>query len=169
MIQELLENLNIYINKIYTVANSEFITNILNRYKDLLYIHFEWQIDKRYYKKWDIVWVNLWYNVWTELNKKRPCVVYSWKNHNQTDNIVIIPIKTYKWKLIDNFQIYINHDDQNNLKNDSLINILSIRSISKKRISQRFGKLSNNDISNLDKKIMYIFEINKNKNPVNKD
>ncbi len=105
--------------------------------------------------------VNLWKNIWSELNKTRPCLVYSIKNANFWNTVVILPFKSFKWSKITNFQIEVDKSNENYLEKKSIVDITSIRQISKKRFLTKKWKLEKKYINDIDEKILSLFWIKK--------
>ena len=105
--------------------------------------------------KWKLCMVDYWMNVWTEINWVRPSIVFKSSSAKYWEDIIVIPITSFKdwqgklsWKdkrgcpgveikSIDEFDIEIEPDKNNNLKNKSLIKIRQLRCISKKRIRSK--------------------------------
>ena len=87
--------------------------------------------------KWKICKVDYWMNIWTEINWVRPSIVFKSSSAKYWEDIIVIPVTSFKdWetKSIDEFDIEIEPNEKNNLKNKSLIKIRQLRSVSKKRI-----------------------------------
>jgi len=116
--------------------------------------------DQKIFKKKDILRVNLWYNIWSEINKERLGVVVSPNYYNyHTNNVVILPISTYKvWRKISKQQHYVLWaDDYQYLRNDSVVLIGQIRTISKKRIIKKVDVLRSTDAREIWKLITMFF------------
>ena len=111
--------------------------------------------------KWEIYLIELWQNIWSELNKKRPCIIYSDYFYNNWDCITVIPLKSYKWKINRNVQIFIKKDKINSLDMNSIVDISTIRQVSKKRIILKLWKLENVYIEKINKKLMKYLRIKK--------
>lgn len=152
-------------NKLEEIKNS-FTTPIISDYLDwfveLVDLHFCKEVNSSFFNKWDIYFVNLWKNIWSELNKTRPCIIYSKKFANFWDSVLIIPIKSYKDKqLLKDFHVFIVPTTDNKLTKDSYCDLSSIRQVSKKRINKKVWTLSENIIKEMDSKILKIFWIKK--------
>lgn len=147
------------IDKIKNESNQLTISDFLDWFYDKLDLHFNRQIKWFDLQKWDIFYVNLWKNIWSELNKIRPCIVYSKKFANKWDTVVIIPLRSYKWKINKDLFIFLESDNENNLELNSIIDISWIRQISKKRIKGYIWKLSNEKMLKIDNKVDKIFWI----------
>lgn len=143
--------------------SSQFVietTNIINWF--LLYLDLFFAKDNiLYYNQWDILYIELWLNIWSELSKPRPCLVFSDSIANRWDTIIILPIKTYKWKLPHKFCVMIDDFEKIWLKNKSYISITDIRSISKKRITRNLWKIDIYILKSINRKIEKIFNIRK--------
>ncbi len=140
--------------------NLPVISDFLEWFYKKIKIHFEeYNREKLTPKKWETYLVDLWQNIWSELNKIRPCIVYSNYYVNWWNNIIIIPIKTYKTKLNKNIQVLIEKDNLNKLEVKSIASLFSIREISKKRIIRRIWILDKRILKIIDNKISKIFEI----------
>ncbi len=102
----------------------------------------------------DIVGINLNPKKGDEIGKIRPCVIISNNDENSIlDTIIVIPLST---KLIDNMLPYrLRLLKRDNLEKDSDVLINHIRTISKKRVTSKISKITNDEyeliISNLCK------------------
>ena len=102
----------------------------------------------------DIVGINLNPKKGDEIGKIRPCVIISNNDENSIlDTIIVIPLST---KLIDDMLPYrLRLLKRDNLEKDSDILINHIRTISKKRVTSKISKITNDEyeliISNLCK------------------
>ena len=102
----------------------------------------------------DIVGINLNPKKGDEIGKIRPCVVISNDDENNIlDTIIVIPLST---KLIDDMLPYrLRLSARDKLEKDSDILINHIRTISKKRVTSKISKITNEEyksiISNLCK------------------
>ena len=111
-------------------------------------------------QKWDIFYIELWKNIWSELNKIRPCIVYSKKYANKWNTVIVIPLKSYKWTKTW-FNILIKKTGLNKLKKDSIVDLTWIKQVSKNRIKWYIWKIENNILLQIDNKILNIFWIKK--------
>lgn len=89
--------------------------------------------------KWKICMVDYWMNIWTEINWLRPSIVFKNSKYKYWEDIIVIPITSYKedqqnTKSIDEFDVVIEPSKVNWLDNNSLIKIRQLRCISKKRL-----------------------------------
>lgn len=111
--------------------------------------------------KWEIYYVELWKNISTELNKKRPCVVWSEKKYNTGGNLVILPLKTYNNKFNQKYNVIIVPTRFNWLIKESIITITDIRSVSKKRFWGKLWIIGEFDKQIIDQKLKNILWIKK--------
>jgi len=162
MIKKHLNKIEDFLVRIIDDINSPVILDLLDWFYDKLEIHFKKRTPDLKLKKWDIYFVNLWRNIWSELNKTRPCIVYSIKKANFWETALVIPLKSYKWKILNDFQVLIKQTDYNKLIKDSLVDISWIKQVSKKRILDKKWNLEIVYLKQIDKKILNIFWI-KNK------
>ena len=151
------------IEKIKTDITIPLISEFLDWFYELLIFHFNKTEPKLVLKKWDIYFINLWKNIWSELNKTRPCVIYSIKKANFWNTVLVIPLKSYKWKKLNNFQILIKKSKKSLLEKDSFLDLSWIRQISKKRILTKKWYLEKDILIEIDSKILNIFWIKKSK------
>jgi len=92
---------------------------------------------KNIINKWKICKVDYWMNIWTEINWIRPSIVFKNSNYKYWEDIIVIPITSFKEsekKSIDEFDVEIIKSEINWLKNNSLIKIRQMKSVSKKRL-----------------------------------
>ena len=137
------------------------VSDFLDWFIRKLEIHFLKKLKYNFVpKKWDIFYVDLWKNVGAELNKIRPCIIYSNRKFNAWWTVIIIPLRSYKWKN-KNFFVKIDPNNLNNLENVSLVDILSIRQVDKKRLLNRIWQLDNKSLKDIDNIVIKIFWIKK--------
>jgi len=111
---------------------------------------------RRKIKPGEIYYANLGYNVGWEIDKIRPVLVVSSSGFNKTDNILVVPIKTYKDKMYRN---YILLDEKiEGLPNKSVLEMMQLRSISKKRLLSYVGRVSKNILEKVNEKINEIIK-----------
>lgn len=149
------------IENIKNDINMSIISDFLDWFYEKLCINFNKNCLSLKLNKWDIVFVNLWKNIGSEFNKNRPCLVYSLKKANFWDTVVVLPLKTYKWKLNNSFNVLLKLEDVDWLFKDSIVDILAIRQISKKRINKRIWKLKDYILLEIDEKVLNNFWIKK--------
>ncbi len=156
-INKLFEKIN-YIKSDITIP---LISDFLDWFIEIIDLHFNNKTLKLKFNKWDIYLVNLWKNIWMELNKERPCIVYSKRSYNTINSIIVLPLKGKKiWKkLINKFHIEIKKSKFNYLWKDSICDIFYIRNISTKRVGKFIWKLENEYLSEIDEKISRMFDI----------
>lgn len=156
--------LNKILNLIESIKNDinlPIISDFLEWFYEKIDIDFNKKTPDLKLNKWDIVFVNLWKNIWSELNKTRPCIIYSIKKANFWNTVIIIPLKSYKWKINNDFQIFLKFNSYNNLTKDSICDIWWIRQISKKRILNKVWVIEKTFIKEMDEKILFIFWMKK--------
>jgi mRNA interferase MazF len=134
--------------------NLPIISDFLEWFYEKLNLHFIKKMPNFIFNKWDIYFVNLWKNIGSELNKNRPCIVISEKKFNAWNSIVIIPLKSYKWKIKKKYQIMINLES---LKKKSVVDVLSLRQIDKKRINSFIWKVNKTDLDYIEHMITKVF------------
>jgi len=92
----------------------------------------------------DIVGINLNPKKGNEIGKIRPCVIISNDDENNIlDTIIVMPLST---KLIDDMKPYrLRLKKRDKLENDSDLLINHIRTISKKRVTSKISKITNDE------------------------
>ena len=140
-----LENL---VNKIKNDITLPILLAFLDWFYDKLNIHFNKSIKYFVPKQWDIFYVKLWQNIWSELNKTRPCVVISKRKFNSWWTIIVVPLKSYKWKNKKYF-IKVKSSKINNLWKDSQVDIFAIRQVDKKRLLNKIWILEYNYVDEI--------------------
>ena len=151
------------LNKIWNLIDSiknditlPIISDFLEWFYEKINLHFNKNNPNIEISKWDIFFVELGKNIWSELSKQRPCLVISKNIYNKTNTVIIIPLKSYKWKIYSYTQVLIKHK---NLKSKSVVDCLSIRQIDKKRINNYIWKIKKQDLLRIEKKLAKIFWI----------
>lgn len=147
------------IEKIKSDINLPIISDFLEWFYEKIHINFNKKYSEFIPNKWEIYFVNLWKNIWSELNKNRPCIIFSDYFFNKWDTIIIIPLKSYKWKINNSINIFLKTILTKWLEKDSLVDITWIRQISKKRIWKLIWKLDNEIILKINKKLLKILNI----------
>ncbi len=96
------------------------------------------------YKRGDIVIVNLNPKKGDEVGKIRPAIIISGDDENKIlDTVVLLPLST---DLIEDMYPYrIRILKRENLKKDSDVLVNQIRTLSKKRVDKKIGKISENE------------------------
>ncbi|MDQ7010104.1 MAG: type II toxin-antitoxin system PemK/MazF family toxin [Candidatus Gracilibacteria bacterium] len=161
MIENKIEFLKEYLNKIKTDVNLKNISDFLDWFYEKANLHFnEKKIDLKL-NKGEIYLMNLGRNIGSELNKNRPCIIYSNYYFNNGNNVTIVPLKTYKGKINRNLNIFIEKNNTNKLESNSIVDISGIKQISKKRIGFKIGFMEEKSIEKIDKKIIKFLGIKK--------
>ncbi len=143
------------IDKIRNNTNLSIISDFLERFYRKLELNFTKSSKNFFIQKWDIFYVELWKNIWSELNKIRPCIIYSKKYANNWNTVIVLPLKSYKWTK-NWFNIFVKKTNWNKLKKDSIIDLTWIKQISKNRIKWYIWKIENNVLLKTDNKITNI-------------
>lgn len=159
------KKINILKNKfleLFNIQNFELIFDFLDWFKEKLDLNFNKKNPDLKLNKWEIYFINLWKNIWSELNKKRPCIIFSDWFFNNWNTVSVIPLKSYEWKKYNrSINIFIEKNHFNWLKENSIADLSWIRQISKKRIWLFIWNLENENILKINKKIMKFFWIKK--------
>ena len=102
------------------------------------------------YKRGDIITVNLNPKKGHEVGKIRPAVIISNDDENEIlDTIILMPLST---DLIDNMEPYrMRLNQRDNLKEDSDILINQVRTLSKLRIKEQIGSITDSEYENIIK------------------
>lgn len=163
MLQKKIEN---FLSKIHEIKNDitlPEISDFLSWFHEKIEVHFLKSTPKLRFQKWDIFFINLGKNIWSEINKIRPCVVYSTKNYNNMTGAIIIPFKSLKQKdIIEKVQTIVSRSVENWLEKDSILDIFYLRNISSKRMNKKIWKLEKRYLDEIDEKVGKMFGI-KNK------
>jgi mRNA interferase MazF len=94
----------------------------------------------------------------SEISKKRPVLIVSNDINNQfADTVSIIPIISTTTKIYP-FEVLLPKNE-GNLKNDSKAKCNQIRTIDKKRIERRFGKISSQKLKDIENAILIHLDI----------
>ncbi|MDQ7009259.1 MAG: type II toxin-antitoxin system PemK/MazF family toxin [Candidatus Gracilibacteria bacterium] len=147
------------IDKIKTDINLSIISDFLEWFYETLNLNFNQKEPNLNLNKGEIFFIDLGKNIGSELNKIRPCIIYSGRKYNKSNTVIIIPLKSYKGKINNNFNIFIKSTKYNNLTVDSMVDLSGIKQVSKKRIRLKKGNLEYKYIDKIDKYILKIFEI----------
>ena len=102
------------------------------------------------YKRGDIITVNLNPKKGHEVGKIRPAVIISNDDENEIlDTVILMPLST---DLIDNMEPYrMRILKRDNLKQDSDVLINQVRTLSKLRIKEKIGSVTDNEYENIIK------------------
>ena len=81
---------------------------------------------------------------------------------NHGDGLIVIPMKTYRWKIRKKWHILIRKDESRGVLRDNIIDVSQMRYVSKKRItSKKIRVLDDEIVASIENKILYIFDIQK--------
>lgn len=147
------------IEKIKDDIKLPIISDFLEWFYEKLNINFSKKYSEFIPSKWEIYFVNLWKNIWSELNKNRPCIVFSDYFFNKGDTIIIVPLKSYKWKINKSINIFLKSNLTKWLEKDSLVDIMWIKQISKKRIWKLIWKIDNIIIWKINNKLLKVLNM----------
>ncbi|MDO8518585.1 MAG: type II toxin-antitoxin system PemK/MazF family toxin [Deltaproteobacteria bacterium] len=90
----------------------------------------------------DIFWVNLDPTVGSEIRKKRPAVIISNDAANKRyDQVTVIPLTSQKLDAVEPFQVFLSAEDSG-LSKDSKALAEQIRTVSKRRLESRAGRIN---------------------------
>lgn len=157
MIIELIKKFTDLIWLLENELNKETLINFLKWFNKKIIINFQHKIPDYFYpSKWEIYYVEMWMNIGSEINKTRPCIVYSNQKYNKWNTLLIIPIKWFYWKIDKKFQILISPTEENNLWKTSLATLMSINEISKKRIKWKLWNLEKIHLNEINQKLYKI-------------
>ncbi len=161
MIDNKINKLKNLIKKINNDITLQVLSSFLEWFYWKVNIHFNKKISTYNFKKWQIFYVNLWHNIWSELNKTRPCLIYSTEKCNWWNNVIVIPFKSYKLELNNKINVLVKPSDYNLLIKDCYLSVTDIKSVSKKRILWKIWKIENKHLMAIDSKVVRIFWIKK--------
>lgn len=87
--------------------------------------------------KWSVYYVDFGINIGTEINGTRPALIYKATKFSYGRDIIVIPFTSF-WedKSVDKFDITIQKELIDGLKNDSILKTRHIKSLSKKRLGK---------------------------------
>ena len=117
-----------------------------------------------FYDRWMIVYVDFWINIWTEINWKRPAIIFKNKKFLWWEDIFVIPMTSFKeWKFLDSMDIIVEKKSFSWIEKKSILKIRKIRSVSKRRISKykswNFYLIDNNIKKDVINNVKHIFWI----------
>jgi len=161
MFQNKLNKLSNLIQKIKSDINIPILSDFLDWFYDKIMLNFISTLPNLKINKGEIYFVNFGKNIWSELNKIRPWLAYSDYYFNNWETVIFLPLKSFKWKMNKNVNIFVKSDEINWLKKDSIVDISAIRQISKKRIKWYVWRINNDTLSKIDSKIKNLFWIKK--------
>ncbi|MCD5382562.1 type II toxin-antitoxin system PemK/MazF family toxin [Candidatus Gracilibacteria bacterium] len=140
--------------ELFNIKDKKNIFNFLNWFNDKIIINFNKNTPNLKLKKGEIYFINLGINIGSELNKQRPCLIFSDWFFNNGKTVVIIPLKSYEGKKYNkNINIFIKKSKINNLKENSMADLSGIRQVSKKRIGLFIGNIEEGDLLKINKKL----------------
>ena len=115
---------------------------------------------KRIVKRGEIFNCNLGFGVGSEMRKLRPCVILSDNVTNfRSANVIIAPL-THTHKPLNSFvNIKPQKDENNNIVIDGSVNVADIRTVSKARLGNYITKISNNELKNINEKILDVMGV----------
>ncbi len=111
--------------------------------------------------QWEIYTTRLDPTIWWELQKTRPCIIYSIQSANRWDCVICIPIKTLKQIPKHNFRVKFLPTKENGLDTLSYASLCDLRSLSKSRLWTKRWSLSPGDLARLHQYISILFGIQK--------
>ncbi|AHB41834.1 hypothetical protein P148_SR1C00001G1056 [candidate division SR1 bacterium RAAC1_SR1_1] len=156
------------INKVKEIANDitiPIIYQFLDRFNLVLYLHFEKKTPNIVFKQRDIYEINLGQNVGSELNKKRPCIIISNQSFNKGNTVIILPLKGIRETTrIGIITISIDFL-KSGLKKPTYCSCFNIREVSKKRIGQYIGTITNENRKIINNSLSIIFGLKKQATP----
>ena len=156
------------INKVKEIANDitiPIIYQFLDWFNLVLYLHFEKKTPNIVFKQWDVYEIDLWQNIWSELNKKRPCIVFSNESFNKWNTVIILPLKGMR-ETTKIWIITISIDFLKSwLKKPTYCSCFNIREVSKKRIWQYIGTITKEDRKIINNSLSIIFWLKKQATP----
>jgi len=150
-----------FIEHLVNDVNLSIISSFLDWFMDKLELHFLKPAPDLVFEKWDIYFVDLWKNTGNELNKIRPCLVYSKKRYNFWWTILVLPLKSFKWSYKKDFSVFVSASVFNSLKKHSIADISSLRQISKKRVLNYIWRLEKEILCDIDEKLISILWLKK--------
>lgn len=100
--------------------------------------------------KWHIYYVDFGLNIGTEINWIRPAIMFKASKKSYWEDIIVLPITWYtQSKSIDEFDVMISMEQSKWLTKKSLIKTRQIRCVSKKRLWNFIGKITDDDLKDL--------------------
>jgi mRNA interferase MazF len=117
---------------------------------------------KFHFVRGEIWHVNFGINIGSEFNYTRPALVYQNPIFSGSDTVMVIPItKFHDEKKLPEHDIYLEKS-LGSLDMDSILRIWSMRTISKRRIGKKIGKITDSEIlDKIDTKIILFLWIKK--------
>ena len=125
----------------WVVGKKHTLASYVSRVRDMIKMHHNSE-ENMLLLKWRIYAVDFWMNVWTEINGTRPAVIYKDNTYKYWEDIIVIPLTSYTdEKSVDQFDVKVVSWASTWLKNDSLMKVRQMRSVSKKRVQKYIGKI----------------------------
>jgi len=134
---------------------SHNLQNHIENFKEKIKINQQAE-NRKDFMKYDIYYVNYGINIWNEINGIRPSLIFKSNRHNKWADVIVIPMTGAKntdgkYKHQDKFDITVKPDIKNKLWKESYLKLRLLKSVSKKRISNKIWELDNN----FDNEFMY--------------
>jgi len=162
------ENIIFSLSRVFPVLK-DFVSTNLSKSNNVSYLTKRFfqhiKLDQKYRKelyfsKWTIVFIHFGCNIWTEINWLRPAIVYKRASFTSWWDVIVIPLTSFEEnKKLDEFDIIIEPNQENWLKNKSIARLRQIKSISKKRISNIWWKINDEIIEQIDFAIINMFQL----------
>lgn len=109
-------------------------------------------------KKGEIYWTNLNPTIGSEISKNRPAVLVSNDINNEyADTITVLPVTSNIQKIYP-YEVFLKAGE-GNLENDSKVKANQIRTIDKRRLSEKIGKVSKAKMQEIEKAILIHLDI----------
>jgi mRNA-degrading endonuclease toxin of MazEF toxin-antitoxin module len=151
-VENLIEKASIYMKNFIMYVREDFVADTVEK-KHNLQNHLYWLKEKirlnqsseiqKPSTKWSIYYVDYGINVGNEINGVRPSIMYKDSQYTFGEDIIVIPLTSDKpGKSVDIFDVEIIPDRDNRLRNTSYAKLRQIRSVSKKRIANGVGKIT---------------------------
>lgn len=118
---------------------------------------------KRYPTHGQVYLTELGENIGYEINSPHPAVVISKNNYNKTGTVIIAPISSGKIRNHKNIlkcQYILYSNKYTYLSKDCVVKLDQIRCISVNRLKEYRGRITDDDMMRIKKRIKFIFDIN---------
>ncbi len=140
----------------------DYLRELTDWFTQKLKIHETKLGPKFHFVRGEIWHVNFGVNIGSEFNYMRPALIYQNSELSGSDTIMVIPItKFHDQKKLPEHDIYLEKWI-GSLDMNSILRIWSMRSISKRRIGKKIGKITNSGILDIvDTKIILLLWIKK--------
>jgi mRNA interferase MazF len=111
-------------------------------------------------KTGDICWVNLDPTTGDEIKKKRPVVLLNAGHEKSLRLAIVVPVTGWNPHFVNNpFFVPLEPSPANGLEKSSMIDCFQIRAVSHKRVVKKVGSVSEDDLSQINKSIALILDI----------